>query len=102
RRGDRGDGEAGPADRATGARALALRRNLWALHGALSGAEARVDVRRGTTMDGQGRIALVTRASRGIGRAIALGLADRGFDLALNDIARQADVLDEVVAEARG
>jgi 3-oxoacyl-[acyl-carrier protein] reductase len=53
-------------------------------------------------MEGNGRIALVTGASRGIGRAIALGLADRGFDLALNDIARQADVLDEVVAEAKG
>jgi 3-oxoacyl-[acyl-carrier protein] reductase len=52
-------------------------------------------------MEGNGRIALVTGASRGIGRAIALGLADRGFDLALNDIARQADVLDEVVAEAK-
>jgi 3-oxoacyl-[acyl-carrier protein] reductase len=53
-------------------------------------------------MDGNGRIALVTGASRGIGRAIALGLADRGFDLALNDIARQAGVLDEVVADAKG
>lgn len=42
-----------------------------------------------------------TGANRGIGRAIALGLAARGFDLVLNDIARQANVLDEVAAETR-
>ena len=50
---------------------------------------------------GNGRIALVTGASRGIGRAIALDLARRGFDVALNDINRQAAALDEVVAQAR-
>jgi NAD(P)-dependent dehydrogenase (short-subunit alcohol dehydrogenase family) len=51
-------------------------------------------------MDGNGRIALVTGASRGIGRAIALGLATRGFDLVLNDIAAQATTLDATAAEA--
>ena len=50
---------------------------------------------------GNGRIALVTGASRGIGRAIALGLAARGFDLALNDIRRQERELEAVAAEAR-
>lgn len=45
------------------------------------------------------KVALVTGASRGIGRAIAIGLARRGFDIALNDIDRQKDALAEVAGE---
>ena len=45
------------------------------------------------------RTALVTGASRGIGRAIALGLAERGFDVVINDIERQADQLASVAKE---
>ncbi|GHG31791.1 SDR family NAD(P)-dependent oxidoreductase [Paracoccus aerius] len=52
-------------------------------------------------MTANGKIALVTGASRGIGRAIALGLAQRGFDLALNDIAAQAEALEATADEAR-
>jgi 3-oxoacyl-[acyl-carrier protein] reductase len=50
-------------------------------------------------MTGSTRSVLVTGASRGIGRAIALGLAQRGFDVALNDIERQKDALAEVAGE---
>ena len=45
------------------------------------------------------RTALVTGASRGIGRAIALGLARHGFNVVVNDIARQQGELEAVAAE---
>lgn len=50
------------------------------------------------TNDLDGRVALVTGASRGAGRAIALGLAADGADVAVN-YRREADAAAEVVAE---
>lgn len=41
-------------------------------------------------------IAIVTGSSRGIGRAIALQLADDGFDVVVNDIQLQISELELV------
>ena len=53
--------------------------------------------------DLDGRVALVTGAARGLGRSIALALADAGADVALGlrDASRPAEVADEVAALGR-
>jgi meso-butanediol dehydrogenase/(S,S)-butanediol dehydrogenase/diacetyl reductase len=47
------------------------------------------------------KVALVTGAARGIGRGIALRLADDGLDVAVNDISSSPD-LDGLVREIEG
>ncbi len=52
-------------------------------------------------MDLSGKVAIVTGSARGIGRAIALKLAEVGADIVVNDIATAADSLESVATEIR-
>tara|TARA_R110002051_G_scaffold317518_1_gene398788 strand:- start:7125 stop:7892 length:768 start_codon:yes stop_codon:yes gene_type:complete len=54
------------------------------------------------TKDLEGRVSLVTGAARGIGRAIALALAQRGSDVMLVDLFDGADAVEEISAAVDG
>ncbi|KAJ7817557.1 hypothetical protein B0H14DRAFT_2842261, partial [Mycena olivaceomarginata] len=54
-----------------------------------------------TAMSPRQGVALVTGSAQGIGRSIALRLADEGFDVAVNDISANQTKLEALVDEIR-
>jgi 3-oxoacyl-[acyl-carrier protein] reductase len=52
-------------------------------------------------MDLSNKVAIVTGSARGIGRAIALKLAEVGADVVVNDIAAAAEALENTASEIR-
>jgi NAD(P)-dependent dehydrogenase (short-subunit alcohol dehydrogenase family) len=48
------------------------------------------------------KIQLMVRSAQGIGRSIALRLADDGFDVAVNDVSNNSEKLDALVDEIQG